>query len=314
MADNVLVTRGLCKRYGATMAVDHVDLRVEHGQIYGLVGKNGAGKTTLMRMITSQSRPSGGEIELFGASDPRSLGRMRERMGAVIETPSFYPFLTAEQNLEYYRLQRGIAGKDCVKEALRLVGLGDTRNKKFKQFSLGMKQRLGLALAILGSPDLLLLDEPINGLDPMGIVQFRDLLLRLNAERQITILISSHILSEIANLATHYGFIDGGRMLQQIAARDIEECCRECLELTVDDAPKAAVSLESRLYCTSYEILPENRIRIYAFLEDPVKVTAALTEDGVRVHTINTRGTNLEDYFLRLLERSRPDGTERRYA
>lgn len=312
MADNVLVTRGLCKRYGSATVVDHVDLRVEHGQIYGLVGKNGAGKTTLMRMITSQSSPTAGEIELFGASDPRALGRMRERMGAVIETPSFYPFLTAEQNLEYYRLQRGITGKECVKDALRLVGLADTKHKKFKQFSLGMKQRLGLALAILGNPDLLLLDEPINGLDPMGIVQFRDLLLRLNVERQITILISSHILSELANLATHYGFIDGGRMLQQIAARDIEECCRECLELAVDDASKAAVSLESRLHCSSYEILPENRIRIYAFLEEPVKVTAAFTEDGVRVQAIHTRGTNLEDYFLQLLNRSRPDGAERR--
>lgn len=314
MTDNVLVTQNLCKRYGSALAVNHVNLRVERGQIYGLVGKNGAGKTTLMRMITSQSSPTSGEIELFGAADPRGAGRMRERMGAVIETPSFYPFLTAEQNLEYYRLQRGIAGRDCIRDALRLVGLSDTKNKKFKQFSLGMKQRLGLALAILGSPDLLLLDEPINGLDPMGIVQFRDLLLRLNAERQITILISSHILSELANLATHYGFIDGGRMLQQISAKDIEECCRECLELTVDDAPKAAVSLESRLHCSSYEILPENRIRVYAFLEEPVKVTAALTEDGVRVQTINTRGTNLEDYFLQLLSRSRPEGNERGFA
>ncbi len=312
MAENVLVTRGLCKRFGTAMAVDHVDMRVERGQIYGLVGKNGAGKTTLMRMVTSQSFPTGGEIELFGESNPCALGRMRQRIGAVIETPSFYPFLNAEQNLETYRLQRGITGRDCVRESLRLVGLDDTKNKKFKHFSLGMKQRLGLALAIMSSPDLLLLDEPINGLDPMGIVQFRDLLLRLNAERQITILISSHILSELSNLATHYGFIDGGHMLQQISAKDIEECCRECLELTVDDAPKAAVSLESRLYCSSYEILPENRIRIYAFLEDPMKVTEAFAADGVRVQTINTRGTNLEDYFLRLISRSHPADEERR--
>ena len=314
MAENVLVTRGLCKRFGTSMAVDHVDMRVERGQIYGLVGKNGAGKTTLMRMITSQSFPNGGEIELFGDSNPRALGRMRQRIGAVIETPSFYPFLTAEQNLETYRLQRGITGRECVRESLRLVGLDDTKNKKFKHFSLGMKQRLGLALAIMGSPDLLLLDEPINGLDPMGIVQFRDLLLRLHAERQITILISSHILSELSNLATHYGFIDGGHMLQQISAKDIEECCRECLELTVDDAPKAAVSLESRLLCTSYEILPENRIRIYAFLEDPMKVTEAFAADGVRVQTINTRGTNLEDYYLRLIGRTHPSTGERRDA
>ena len=230
MAENVLVTRRLCKQYGPAIAVDHIDMRIEKGQIYGLVGKNGAGKTTLIRMIASQSVPTSGEIELFGATG-KSLGRMRARTGAIVETPSFYPYLTASQNLEYYRLQRGIAVKNCVEDTLEMVGLADTKDKKFKNFSLGMKQRLGLGLAIMSQPDLLLLDEPINGLDPMGIIEFRDILLQLNADKNITILISSHILSELSNLATHYGFIEKGRMIQQISAKEISERCRECLEL-----------------------------------------------------------------------------------
>ena len=209
MAENVLVTRGLCKRFGTSMAVDHVDMRVERGQIYGLVGKNGAGKTTLMRMITSQSFPNGGEIELFGDSNPRTLGRMRQRIGAVIETPSFYPFLTAEQNLETYRLQRGITGRECVRESLRLVGLDDTKNKKFKHFSLGMKQRLGIAIALLNNPQLLILDEPTNGLDPVGIEELRELIRSFPA-KGITVILSSHILSEVQQIADHVGIIAGG--------------------------------------------------------------------------------------------------------
>ena len=302
MKEPILVTRGLCKTYGGATVVDHVDLHIEKGQIYGLVGKNGAGKTTLMRMVTSQTMPTSGEIELFGATEERALSRMRTRIGAMVETPSFYPFLTAVQNLEYYRRQRGIPGKECVAEALELVELSHTKNKKFKNFSLGMKQRLGLALAIMSRPDFLLLDEPINGLDPMGIVEFRDILLKLNAERRVTILISSHILSELSNLATHYGFIDGGRMLQQISAEQIQERCRECLELTVGDTAKAAVALEKGLSCRDFEILPENRIRVYAFLGEPGRVTQVLTDAGVSISSINTHGTNLEEYFLGLLK------------
>lgn len=302
MADNVLATRQLCKRYGSAMAVDHVDMRVERGQIYGLVGKNGAGKTTLIRMVTAQTQPDDGEIELFGASGAGDLNRMRSRTGAVVETPAFYPFLTAEQNLEYYRLQRGLAGKGCVVESLRLVGLGDARGKKFKNFSLGMKQRLGLALAVMSHPDLLLLDEPINGLDPMGIVEFRELLLKLNRERDLTMLISSHILSELSNLATHYGFIDQGRLIQQISARDMEERCREYLELTVSDPAAAAVALEQRLHCREYEMQPDGKIRVYAFLKEPGKVTQALADQGVLLTAINTHGANLEEYYFSLIE------------
>ena len=203
MAEYVLVTRALTKRYGAAAAVDGVDLAVEKGQIYGLVGRNGAGKTTIIRMLTAQTVPTTGEIELFGQATEKGLATARARTGAMVETPSFYPYLTARENLEYYRRQRGIPGAQCVDRALEQVGLHDAGKKKFKQFSLGMKQRLGLALALMNHPDLLLLDEPINGLDPEGIVEFRNILLELNRQRETTILISSHILSELSNIATH---------------------------------------------------------------------------------------------------------------
>ena len=301
MAEPVLTARGLTKRYGGVMAADHIDLNIEKGQIYGLVGRNGAGKTTIIRMITAQSTPTEGELALFGAHTPRDLARMRARTGAMVETPSFYPYLTARQNLEYYRIQRGIPGRGAVDEALEAAGLTGTGRKVFKNFSLGMKQRLGLALALMNRPDLLILDEPINGLDPEGIVEFRNLLLDLNRERQTTILISSHILSELANLATCYGFIDHGVMLEQITAQRLEEKCRACLELHVDDASRAALALEQRLGAMDYEVLNASVIRLYSHLEEPAAVTRALVEAGVGLSAVESRGANLEDYFLGLI-------------
>ena len=190
MSEAILQTQELTRRYGHTLALDRASITVEKGQIFGLVGRNGAGKTTLIRLISGQSIPTSGQISLFGQTSDSGLNRARSLTGAMVEIPSFYPYLTARQNLEYYRIQRGIPGKNCVDEALELVNLTDTGKKKFKTFSLGMKQRLGLALALMNQPEFLLLDEPINGLDPEGIVEFRELLLRLNRERQTTILIS----------------------------------------------------------------------------------------------------------------------------
>ena len=210
MTQEVLVTHGLTKRYGNRPVVDQVDLKVEKGQIYGLVGRNGAGKTTLIRMVTGQTVPSGGELSLFGAAGGHELAAMRARTGVMVETPSFYPYLTARQNLEYYRIQRGIPGSRVVDQVLEEVDLADTGKKTFKNFSLGMKQRLGLALALMNRPDFLLLDEPINGLDPEGIVEFRNLLIRLNRERQITVLISSHSLRELEDICSGFALLDGG--------------------------------------------------------------------------------------------------------
>ena len=301
MTESVLTTRALTKRYGSHTAVDRAELTVNRGAIYGLVGPNGAGKTTLIRMVTGQTLPTGGELALFGASGGRELLAARARTGVMVETPSFYPYLTARQNLEYYRIQRGIPGKRVVDQVLEEVDLADTGKKTFKNFSLGMKQRLGLALALMNRPDFLLLDEPINGLDPEGIVEFRNLLLRLNRERQTTILISSHILSELANLATCYGFIDNGRMLEQITARALEEKCRACIEARVDDVSRAALVLEQQLGIRDYEVLPGGVVRIYGCLDAPQKVTQALVEGGVALQGIESRGANLEDYFLSMI-------------
>lgn len=301
MTENVLVTRGLTKRYGNHLAVDHVDIAIPKGEIYGLVGRNGAGKTTIIRMAAAQTVPTAGELELFGATGERELQKARSRTGAMVEIPSFYPYLTAKENLEYYRRQRGVAGAHVVEDALQQVGLADTGKKKFKAFSLGMKQRLGLALALMNRPDLLLLDEPINGLDPEGIVDFRNLLLELNRQYQITILISSHILSELQNLATCYGFIDQGRMLDQLSAGALAEKCRDCLELKVDDAPRAAALLERELGYRDFEVLPGGAIRLYEGLDAPQQVTRLLVEQGISLAGMEHRGANLEDYFLNLI-------------
>ncbi len=301
MSEPIVVTRALTKKYGAAAAVEDVDLCLEKGQIYGLVGRNGAGKTTIIRMLTAQTLPTSGEIELFEETTPQGLSTARARIGAMVEIPSFYPYLTAAENLEYYRRQRGIPGPGCVEQVLEQVGLQDAGKKKFKQFSLGMKQRLGLGLALMNHPDVLLLDEPINGLDPEGIVEFRNLLLDLNRQRETTILISSHILSELSNVATHFGFLDKGHMLEQISAQKLQEKCRACLQLTVDDASRAALALEQRLGTRDYEVLPGNVLRLYDFLERPQVVAATLAETKVALLGLESRSANLEDYFLSLI-------------
>lgn len=301
MAQTLLATRQLTKRYSSATVVDQVSLTLRQGQIYGLVGQNGAGKTTLLRMVTGQTFPTSGDLELFGETSPQGIDRMRANLGGIVESPSFYPFFNARENLEYYRRQRGIAGKGCIDDALRQVELCDTGKKKFKDFSLGMKQRLGLALALMSHPALLLLDEPINGLDPMGIAHFRTLLQKLCEENGVTVLISSHILSELESLATCYGFIHQGRLMEQISEKVLRERCRECLELTVDNAEKAAVAIERELGCTNYEILPGGTMQLYDYLDAPAKVTHVLAANGVEISGVFNRGSNLEEYFLSLI-------------
>ncbi len=301
MKENVLATRNISKKYGNKLAVDNVTMTVKKGDIYGLVGKNGAGKTTLIRMALSLTSPTDGDFELFNANNEADRIKAHTRVGCIVETPAFYPYLTAKQNLEYYRIQRGIVDKKCVDEALNLVGLSDTGKKKFKGFSLGMKQRLGLALAIMGSPDFLVLDEPINGLDPMGIKEIRDLLLKLNRIKNTTILISSHILGELSQLATCYGFINEGKLIQEISAQELEENCKHCLALKVDDAECAAAILEEKLECKDYEVLNNNLIKVYAYLDEPHVVNKALLNAGVIVSSFERVGSSLEEYFLELI-------------
>lgn len=296
----VLAAYGLTKHYGSAAALDGVNMMVRRGDIYGLVGRNGAGKTTLMRMATGQSDPTGGELELFGASG-RAMRGQRARTGAMIEIPSFSPFLTARENLEYYRLQRGIPGRGVVDEALETVDLRNTGKKKFKTFSLGMKQRLGLALALMNRPDFLILDEPINGLDPEGVAEFRALLRQLNQERHTTILISSHILSELSSIATRYGFMEKGKVLEEISNQALHDKCRTCLRLEVDDAAKAAAVLQTQLGTDQFEVLPGNVVQLYDCLDDPKRASYALAHGGVALLAMEQKGADLEEYFLNLI-------------
>jgi len=297
---SILKTQNLTKRYNGKAAVDSVSLTVEKGDIFGLIGQNGAGKTTFMRLVASLSRQDSGTIELFGETEPARLTAARSRMGSVIEAPALYENLTAEQNLEYYRRQRGIAEKSRIQEVLQTVGLTDTGQKKFKNFSLGMKQRLGLAVAILSHPDFLILDEPTNGLDPTGIIEMRDLVKRLSQEG-ITVLISSHILSELAQVATKYAIIHHGRLLKCLTHEELQEECKQALAITVDDVPKAAVILETALNISNYKQVSESELRVYQQIEDPAEVTFRLSQEGIRVASINTVGDSLEDYYTKII-------------
>lgn len=301
MSEIILRTKNITKKYNSHAAVNNVSMEVKQGDIYGLIGKNGAGKTTLLRVISGLTLPQSGELELFNETSSEGLNRARKRTGCIIEAPSFFPYLSARKNLEYYRIQKGIVEKDCIDEVLRVVGLEDTGGKKYKNFSLGMKQRLGLAFAIMGNPDLLILDEPINGLDPTGIVEFRELIQKLNRERNITIIISSHILGELSQIATNYGFIHNGEMVEQISAKDLEEKCKSCLAIKVDDTGKAAVIIENQLNSNNYQILNNKEIRLYEHVDTPEIVTKALINGGVMVSSINQVGDNLENYFIELV-------------
>ncbi|MBZ9606298.1 ABC transporter ATP-binding protein [Clostridium estertheticum] len=307
MGDIILKTKKLTKKYGKDFAVNNVDLELKQGDIYGLVGKNGAGKTTILRMISGLSIPTSGEIELFNEISKAGLNNSRAKLGCMVETPSFFKYLSAKKNLEYYRLQRGVVEKECVDEAIKMVGLEDVGKKKFKNFSLGMKQRLGLALAIMTSPDLLILDEPTNGLDPTGIIELRELLLRFNRERNTTIIISSHILSELSQLANTYGFINKGEFVEQIAAKNLEEKCRRYLLIKVDDTSKATVIIENKLGAMEYEVLNRNEIRLYHHIDTPERVSEALINNGIKLFSINNSGVNLEEYFVNLIGGNKHD-------
>ena len=296
----ILKTQNLTKRYGNKAAVDNVTLTVEKGDVFGLIGQNGAGKTTFMRMVTSLARPDGGTIEIFGETEKAKIDALRQRMGCVIETPALFYNLTGTQNLEYYRIQRGITDKNRVRECLETVGLTDTGKKKVKNFSLGMKQRLGLSLAILGKPDFLILDEPANGLDPTGIIEMRELIKKLSGEG-ITILVSSHLLTELSQVATKYAIIHNGRLLKSLTAEELQEECKQAVSITVDDAAKAAAVLETALGITDYKQVSAYELRVYGFLDDPAEINFKLAHEGVRVSSIKTVGDNLEDYYTKMI-------------
>ena len=282
--------------YGDKPALDKINMSVKKGDIYALIGKNGAGKTTLLRLFTGQNAPDYGSIELFGKKGTHGLNEARKRTGAIIETPAFYPFFSAERNLEYYRIQRGIDDPSIVKTVLKETGLYEAKDKKFKNFSLGMKQRLGIALSLMHDPEFLILDEPINGLDPAGIVEMRKLMLRLNKENGLTIIISSHILSELANMATCYGFIDHGQILQEMSADELEAKEKSYVKVRTSDGEKAAECLSQELKLdASYNA--DDVTMVYP----TEKISRFLFEKGYDLYSLEIVKTTLEDFFIELL-------------
>lgn len=298
MKEVILKTYNITKKYGNQVAVNNVNMTIKKGEIYGFIGQNGAGKTTLIRLITGLIHKTGGEIELLGATGENELNKSRTMVGSLIETPSFYTNMTARENLEVSRLVRNIPGKKCIDEVLELVGLKDVEKKKVKNFSLGMRQRLGIANALMGNPKLLILDEPINGLDPMGIVEIRELLKKINKEKDMTILISSHILSELSELATTYGIISNGKLIEEITAEKLAEKCRQYIDLKVDDTSRAVTLLERELGISDYEVLEDKKIKVFSNLENVGEVNSILSKSGVIVQSISIKGENLEEYFM----------------
>jgi ABC-2 type transport system ATP-binding protein len=297
MNEYVLKTNQLSKKYQNKMALNKVNVTIKKGSIYGFIGQNGAGKSTLIRLITGLAYPTTGTFELFGENSERELIKARKRIGTIIEGPALYPQMTAAENLEAHRLLKGIPGKDCIDQTLKIVGLEDAGKKKAKNFSLGMKQRLGLGIALLGDPEFLILDEPINGLDPMGVVEIRELLKKLNQEYGITILISSHILSELHLLATHYGIIHNGELLEQLSAKELNEKCQHYLHIKVDNPNKAATVIESRIGAQEFEVMPDGTMKLYAYVDVPGKVSKTLTDEGLIIEEFMPMGEDLETYF-----------------
>ena len=292
--DYVLETKSLLKSYRHVEALIGVDMHVPKDSIYGLVGRNGAGKTTLMRVVAGMQKENGGTYLLFGVDkNSREIKKERKRVGAMIESPAIFHDLSAEDNLKMQYRILGLPSFDTIPEILSTVGLENTGNKKAGSFSFGMKQRLGIAMAIAGNPDLLILDEPINGLDPEAIVEMRELILRLNREMNMTIIVSSHILDELAKVATYYGFIDSGRMVKEVSAVDMEKECRKALRIKVESIEKAAIALTS--LGNDYSVIDDNTLDIFGDIGIK-EVLDVLSGAGIK--DIEKRNENLEGYFI----------------
>ena len=295
----VLETERLTKRYRRFTALDGLNMHVERGAIYGFVGRNGAGKTTLIRLISGLQNPTQGLYRLYGTPHShRGIYAARRRMGSIVETPSLYPGLTAYDNMALQYDCLGLPRYAGIKETLRFVGLHDTGSKKAKDFSLGMRQRLGIAVALCGNPDFLVLDEPINGLDPQGIVEVRELILRLNREHETTILISSHILGELSKLATHYGFVDRGRVVRELSAEELERACRKCVRVQVTDTGALSRLLDRMR--VEYKIVSDSEAEIYGEIS-VTRLVMGLAEQGAELIKMHEHDEDLETYFINLV-------------
>ncbi len=295
----VLRTNGLTKKYKNFQALSGLTMHVPKGAIYGFVGKNGAGKTTLIRLICGLQEPTKGCYSLYNIENKdKAIAKSRRRMGVVVETPSIYLDMTAEENLKQQYLILGLPSYDGISELLKLVGLDNTGKKKAKNFSLGMKQRLGVAIALAGAPDFLVLDEPTNGLDPQGIVEMRELILKLNRERQITVLISSHILDELSRLATHYGIIDNGHMIKELSDKELETACRKSTRIEVTDIKVLARVMDSMKL--KYRIISETTAEVFAKV-NVTQFATKLAKENCEILSMYEQDESLENYFISLV-------------
>lgn len=300
MSDYVLRTKNISKKYGDTYAIKNVSVEIKRGQIYGLIGLNGAGKTTFMRSVVGLISLTGGEVELFGQTGEQALQRGRRRIGQIIETPAVYPNMTAEQNLTIQCILAGVPDKGVIKQILDLVGLADTDKKRAKNFSLGMKQRLALAMAMITNPEFLILDEPVNGLDPMGIIEIRELMRRLARDRGLTLLVSSHLLDELAQVATHYGIIDRGTLVKQLSAEELARESQQHIRITTKDAAKALALLKENFGVTDYQAVSANELWICEQIDRAGAMNTMLVGQEIIVESIGVTEQRLEEYFVNL--------------
>lgn len=298
--DMVLKTTGLTKQYGTQYAVRDLNMNVERGKIYGLLGRNGAGKTTTIRMVMGLLQPTDGEVYLFGEKMKTPTKAVFGRIGALIEAPAFYENLTAKENLQIISDLRGTQSENSIEDALRLVNLENERKKKVKQFSLGMKQRLGIAMALMHNPEFIILDEPTNGLDPIGIQQIRLLIKRLSSEKGVTVLISSHILSEVEQMADKVGFIDKGVLIEELTMDEVRHRNRHYVKMTVSDMKQTIPILEKELAINDFEIINDHEIKIFQLDGNWENVNRVLVTNGIGVSELTVKKGNLEEYFLKL--------------
>lgn len=295
---DLLSTNGLTKKFGRYKVVNAVNIHIRQGDIYGLIGRNGAGKTTILKMISGLVAPTEGDFSLFEKSGKAAYQYM-SRIGTLIEAPGIYPNMSAYENMKLKCIAMGVRKQGVIEELLNTVGLGTVGKKKVKNFSLGMKQRLGIALALVGDPDLVILDEPINGLDPQGIAEVRETLFKLNKEKNITFIISSHILEELSKIATNYGIIHDGVLIKEMTREELLAECSERIELKTDDTGKACTVLEN-MGIHQYKVVDVDTIQIFERLNDGGSITMTLTENGVKTVGITIKNEALEDYYLNL--------------
>lgn len=299
----VLQTNALSKYYKNFKALNGLSMNIPKGAIYGFIGKNGAGKTTLIRLICGLQEPTSGEYTLYGRKNTeKEIVKSRRRMGAIVETPSIYLDMTAEDNLKQQYRILGLPSFDGLSDILKLVELEDAGKKKAKNFSLGMRQRLGIAIALVGDPDFLVLDEPVNGLDPQGIIQMRELILKLNREQQITFLISSHILEELSKLATYYGFIENGYLVKEMSSAELEAACRKCMRVEVSDSRVLARVLDAM--DIEYKMFSDTMADVYAKVNIS-QLAAALSEQNCEILSVQEHDESLESFYINLVGGSR---------